>query len=406
MLVSPFAFFRGAAAIMAADLASTPDSGLKTQLCGDAHLSNFGIFGTHERRFVFDINDFDETHPGPWEWDVKRLAASFAVAGRECGFSRKRRAAIVASTVRGYRETMRTLAASPGLDVWYSHLEVDKLLARIRRKFTAKRLAQVEKDVAKARTKDSMRAFSKLTGIVDGERRIVSDPPLIVSIDELLEEEGVRGIDDQIRTMVHKYRRTLTPERRDLLDQYRLVHIARKVVGVGSVGTRAWVVLFIGRDESDPLMLQVKQAEASVLEPYLGASAYKNSGQRVVVGQRRMQAAGDPFLGWTDVKGGVEGSGERDYYVRQLWDWKGSATIEAMSAGGLAAYGRTCAWTLARAHARSGDRIGIASYLGSGTVFDRAIVAFAETYADQNERDFATLAEAVETGRVEAQAGL
>ncbi|HXY84348.1 MAG TPA: DUF2252 domain-containing protein [Gaiellaceae bacterium] len=406
MLVSPFAFFRGTASIMAADLASTPGSGYRAQLCGDAHLSNFGIFGTPERRFVFDINDFDETHPGPWEWDVKRLAASFAVAGRDCGFSRKQRARIVASTVRSYRETMRELAVSPSLMIWYSHLEIDPLLARLRRKLSTKRLARVEKDVAKARTKDSMRAFSKLTGVVDGERKIVSDPPLIVSIEELLDEAGVQLLDGDIRTMVNKYRRTLTHDRRDLLDQYRLVHIARKVVGVGSVGTRAWIVLFLGRDEDDPLMLQVKQAEASVLEPYLGASEYKNSGQRVVVGQRRMQAAGDPFLGWTHVKGGAEGAGERDYYVRQLWDWKGSATIEAMIPSALARYGRVCASTLARAHARSGDRIGIAGYLGRGSVFDQAMVSFAETYADQNERDYAALAEAVETGRVEAQTGL
>ncbi len=405
MLVSPFAFFRGGAAIMAADLARTSDSGFSTQLCGDAHLANFGIFGTPERKFVFDINDFDETLPGPWEWDVKRLAASLAVAARESGFRPKQRAGIVSSATRGYRTTMREFAAKSNLQVWYSHLEVESVLRRLRRDFSARRLAQVEADIAKARTKDHMRATKKLTRAVDGERKFVSDPPLIVSIEELIAGEGWRSIDDEIRNMVQTYRATLIRDRRDLLDQYRLVHIARKVVGVGSVGTRAWIALFVGRDDSDPLVLQIKEAQPSVLEQYLGKSEYSNSGERVVDGQRRMQAAGGPFLGWTHVERGLDGQA-RDYYIRQLWDWKGSATIEAMSPEGMAEYGRMCGWTLARAHARSGDRIAIAAYLGSGDTYDKAITSFAEAYADQNERDYAALAEAVQSRRIEAQTGL
>ena len=405
MLVSPFAFFRGAAAIMAADLAATPDSGFRTQLCGDAHLSNFGIFGTPERRFVFDINDFDETLPGPWEWDVKRLGASLAVAARESGFRQKQRTVIVTSATRAYRTTMREFAAQSNLQVWYSHLEIESVMRRLRRDFSARRLAYVEADVAKARTKDHMRATSKLTRVIEGERRFVSDPPLIVSIEELVAGEGWRAIEDEIRSMVQMYRASLTRERRDLLDQYRLVHLARKVVGVGSVGTRAWIGLFLGRDDSDPLVLQIKEAQRSVLERYLPNSEFANSGERVVDGQRRMQAAGGPFLGWTHVERGLDGQA-RDYYVRQLWDWKGSATIESMSPEGMAEYGRLCGWTLARAHARSGDRIAIAAYLGSGDAFDTAITAFAEAYADQNERDYAALGEAVRSGRIEPQTGL
>ena len=405
MLVSPFAFFRGAAAILAADLAGTPDSGLRAQLCGDAHLSNFGIFGTPERKFVFDINDFDETLPGPWEWDVKRLAASLAVAARESGFTPKQRAKIVASATRSYRTTMAEFAAKSNLQVWYSRLEVESVMRRLHRQFGARRLAYVEADIAKARTKDHMRAASKLTRVVGGERRFVSDPPLIVSIDELVAGDGLREIDNEIRGMVQKYRATLTRDRRDLLDQYRLVHIARKVVGVGSVGTRAWIALLVGKDDSDPLVLQVKEAQRSVLEQYLGNSEFANNGERVVDGQRRMQAAGGPFLGWTHIKRGLDGQA-RDYYVRQLWDWKGSATIEAMSPDGMAEYARLCGWTLARAHARSGDRIAIAAYLGSGNAFDKAITSFAEAYANQNERDYAALRAAAASGHITVQTGL
>jgi uncharacterized protein (DUF2252 family) len=405
MLESPFAFFRGAALVMASDLADTVSSGFVAQLCGDAHLSNFGVFGTPERKLVFDINDFDETHPGPWEWDLKRLVASLVVAGRECGFGEGRRAQVVTAAVSDYRATMRKLARSRSLRVWYAHLEVDSLLAQLRREFDPERLARVEADVAKARTRDSMRAVSKFTGIVGGERRIISEPPLIVSIDELTEDERWHEIADEIQNMVAAYRETLAPERRDLLDQYRLVHIARKVVGVGSVGTRAWIALFLGTNDADPLVLQIKEAQRSVLEGFLAESEYENHAERVVVGQRRMQAIGDPFLGWTRIDRGLDGL-PRDYYVRQLWDWKGSATIEALSARGLEAYGRTCAWTLARAHARSADRVAIASYVGGGDVLDRSLVTFAEAYADQNERDYAALLEAVETGRIAAERGL
>jgi uncharacterized protein (DUF2252 family) len=405
MLVSPFAFYRGAAAIMAADLSSTPASGYRVQACGDAHLSNFGIFGTPERKFVFDMNDFDETLPAPWEWDVKRLAASITVAGRESGLSRKQRGAAVSAATRSYRTTMRSLAADRAMHVWYAHLQVHHLLQELRAEFSARQLTQVEEDVAKARTKDSMRAVRKLTGRVDGERRFLDDPPLVVTLESLFGEENWHQIADEVESMVQSYRAALSPERRDLLDQYRLVHVARKVVGVGSVGTRAWVALFVGVDSDDPLVLQVKEAQTSVLEPFAGASEYENHGERVVVGQRRTQAAGDALLGWTHIERGLDGA-RRDYYVRQLWDWKGSATLDGMSARGFAAYARTCGSTLARAHARTGDRVGIAAYLGSGDAFDRALVAFAEVYADQNERDYAALQTAVESGRIDAEHGV
>ncbi len=405
MLVSPFAFYRGAAAIMAADLAATPASGYRVQTCGDAHLSNFGIFGTPERKFIFDMNDFDETLPAPWEWDVKRLAASFAVAGREGGLSRKQRARAVAATVQSYRTTLRSLADGRAVDVWYAHLQVHHLMRDLRAEFSAKRLVQVEADVAKAQTKDSIRALKKLTGHVDGERRFIDDPPLIVTLESLFGAEAWRSIADEVEAMIDAYRSALSPERRDLLDQYHLVHVARKVVGVGSVGTRAWVALFVGTDADDPLMLQVKEAQPSVLEPFAGASEYEHHGERVVVGQRRLQAAGDALLGWTRIESGLDG-GQRDYYVRQLWDWKGSATLEGMSPEGMAAYGRTCGATLARAHARTGDRVGIAAYLGSGDAFDGALADFAEAYADQNERDYATLQAAVESGRITAEQGV
>jgi uncharacterized protein (DUF2252 family) len=402
MLVSPFAFFRGAAAIMASDLASTPVSGYRVQACGDAHLSNFGIFGTPERKFVFDMNDFDETLPAPWEWDMKRLAASFAVAGREGGLSRRQRARVLAAGAAAYRSTMRSLAADRAMHVWYSHLQVHHLLRELRAEFSASRLTRVEADVAKARTKDSMRAVRKLTAHIDGERRFLDDPPLVVTLESLFGKEGWHAIADEVESMVASYRSALSPERRDLLDQYRLVHVARKVVGVGSVGTRAWIALFVGVDSDDPLVLQVKEAQASVLEPFAGASEFAHHGERVVVGQRRLQAAGDALLGWTRIERGLDGE-QRDYYVRQLWDWKGSATLEGMSPRGLAAYARICGATLARAHARTGDRVGIAAYVGSGDVLDRALVRFAETYADQTELDYATLQAAVESGRVVAE---
>jgi uncharacterized protein (DUF2252 family) len=390
---------------MASDLAATPRSGIRAQLCGDAHLSNFGVFGTPERKLLFDINDFDETHPGPWEWDVKRLAASFAVAGRERGFSERERAAIIASLMLEYRNAMRTFASMHNLEVWYAHLDIDRLVAEQRDAVSSKIVAGTEAALAKARTRDSMRAFEKLTHVVDGQPRIISDPPLIVPIEELA--PGIDQVDvaKAWRAMFRDYRRSLAPERRYLLEQFELTHFARKVVGVGSVGTRAWIVLLLGRDHGDPLFLQLKEAVPSVLEPFLGPSEYDNCAQRVVAGQRLMQAASDIFLGWKRIARGLDGR-QRDFYVRQLHDWKGSAVVDSMRPKGMSAYGRLCGWTLARAHARSGDRIAIASYLGRSDTFDQAIVAFSEAYADQNERDYDALVGAVKSGRITAETGL
>jgi uncharacterized protein (DUF2252 family) len=405
MLVSPFAFFRGAALPMASDLASTPDSGITVQLCGDAHLSNFGVFGSPERHLVFDINDFDDTLPGPWEWDVKRLAASFAVAGRERGSSARQRTAIVTDVVREYRTAMRAFASMRNLDVWYAHVDTDVLLETMRAELSHREASDTEAALARDRTRDSMRAYERLTHLVDGEPRIISDPPLIVPVEELSSAVAGEDLARWWTKVFRDYRRTLSPDRRQLLEQFDLVHFAHKVVGVGSVGTLAWIALLLGRDSGDPLFLQVKEAQPSVLEAYLGKSVFDNCGQRVIVGQRLMQAASDTFLGWKRVARWVDGS-RRDFYVRQLKDWKGSADVERMRRKELAAYGRLCGWTLARAHARSGDRIAIASYLGAGTAFDVAIVAFAETYADQNERDYEALVAAVKSGRIEAQTGL
>jgi len=406
MLASPFAFFRGGALIMAADLARTPNSGLQAQLCGDAHLSNFGVFGSPERNLVFDINDFDETAPGPWEWDIKRLATSFAIAGRENGFSDAERRAVVLATVGSYREAMSAFSGMRNLEVWYASLPAERAL----REFTAgvdpKRVKKAESDIAKARTKDSMQAFDKLTRNVDGEPRIISDPPLIVPLDELLPAGTDRdALQDEIRSLIRTYRRTLETDRRHLLESFRFVDIARKVVGVGSVGTRAWIALFLGAGNRDPLFLQVKEAQHSVLEQFVGRSEYRNCGQRVVAGQRLMQASSDIFLGWEHSTAGLDGL-ERDFYVRQLKDWKGSFPIEAARVESSIAYGKACGWTLARAHARTGDRIAIANYLGKSDGFDRAIASFAETYADQNERDYDRLRQAVQTGRITAQTGV
>jgi len=404
MLVSPFAFYRGAALIMASDLAGTPRSGLTVQLCGDTHLSNFGAFGSPERRLLFDINDFDETLPGPWEWDVKRLAASFAVAGRENGFAEGDRNTVIVATVAAYREAMRAFAGMRNLEVWYAHLDVDEAIADFARVGDRKATKRAQANVAKARTRDSMQAFAKLTRLVDGEPRIVSDPPLIVPVDELAGENGRReALVDAMREIMRSYRSTLTNDRRQLLEQFRYVDMARKVVGVGSVGTRAWIVLMLGIDGRDPLFLQAKEAQPSVLERFVGKSRYSNQGERIVRGQRLMQAASDIFLGWHRATNTLDGVG-RDFYVRQLRDWKGSAIVEGMSPSTLATYGGFCGWTLARAHARSGDRVAIASYLGGGDVFDRALAEFAERYADQNERDYSALQEAVDAGRLEAVA--
>jgi uncharacterized protein (DUF2252 family) len=405
MLVSPFTFYRGAALIMAADLAATPRSGLNAQLCGDAHLSNFGVFASPERQLMFDINDFDETLPGPWEWDVKRMAASFEIAGRDRGFAPADRRAIVARGVQEYRERMRQAAEMRILDVWYTHIEIGRAIEQLRSQIDRKQARTTEKNIAKARTRDSMQAFSKLTREVDGERRIVGDPPLIVPVEDLMAPGTAREETEEfLRGLLRAYRRTLETDRKHLLEEFRYAHMARKVVGVGSVGTRAWIVLMLGRDGQDPLFLQAKEAEASVLERFVGKSAFRNHGQRVVAGQRLMQAASDIFLGWQQVTG-LDGK-VRDFYIRQLRDWKGSADVDNMRVPALTAYARLCGATLARAHARSGDRIAIAAYLGKTDAFDRAIADFSSAYADQNERDYQAVVEAVNSGRLTAQTGL
>jgi uncharacterized protein (DUF2252 family) len=405
MLVSPFTFYRGAALIMAADLAATPRSGLHAQICGDAHLSNFGVFASPERQMMFDINDFDETLPGPWEWDVKRLAASFEIAGRDRGFTPAERRSIVLAMAENYRTRMKWAAGMRNLDIWYAHIEVEALFEQLQSAATKKQQAKARANLAKARTKDSMQAFAKLTQEVDGERRIIADPPLIIPIEDLLPPGRERDeIEGEVRGIIRGYRRTLETDRRHLLENFDYAHMARKVVGVGSVGTRAWILLLLGRDDQDPLFLQAKEAQESVLERFVGKSQYTNSGQRVVAGQRLMQAASDIFLGWHRLTG-LDGQ-VRDFYMRQLRDWKGSADIDTMAASVMTLYARICAATLARAHARSGDRIAIASYLGNSDVFDRAIADFSSAYADQNERDYQALAQAVDSGRVVAQTGL
>ena len=402
MLVSPFSYFRGAALPMAADLAHTPRSGLTVQLAGDAHLSNFGLFGSPERHLFFDVNDFDETLPGPWEWDVKRLAASLEVAGRDHEFDETQRRSIVRNAVRSYREAMRAMARMSMLEVWYARIDTNELVPRFRSLLDRKRTPSVWRAINKARAHDSHQAFDKLCQQLDGEPRFVHDPPLIVPVEKLLPDVDDEAALDEVRGFIGGYYDTLPPDRRQLLDQYRLVHAARKVVGVGSVGTEAWIVLLLdGRGA--PLLLQVKEAQVSVLEQFTFKSEFTNHGQRVVAGQHLMQSASDIFLGWE--RFGLRGS-ERDYYVRQLRDWKGSADIDGMTSAGMRLWGEMCGWTLARAHARSGDRIAIASYLGKSGEFDNAIVDFSMAYADQNERDYALLQEAAASGRVVADAGL
>jgi uncharacterized protein (DUF2252 family) len=409
MLVSPFTFYRGAALIMAADLAATPASGVTVQLCGDAHLSNFGLFGTPERKMVFDINDFDETLPGPWEWDVKRLAASFEIMGRDRGFTPANRRAIVMAGVGEYRDRMRQAARMGGLAAWYDHLEAGVLLKLVRNEVRVKRVSKgegqaVQAMVAKARTRDSTRVFTKRAEEIDGELRIVADPPVIIPIEDLAKPGSEwENPTPLIKKLLNSYRRTLAHHHHPL-EEYRYVHTAYKMVGVGSVGTRCYIMLLLGRDHNDPLFLQVKEAQASVLERFAGKSTYPHHGQRVVVGQRLMQAATDIFLGWQRIKG-LDGV-TRDYYVRQFHDWKGSADVETMLVPGATLYSRICGATLARAHARWGDRIAIASYLGKGDAFDRAIADFSATYADQNERDYAAFTAAIRSGRLVAQTGL
>jgi uncharacterized protein (DUF2252 family) len=406
MMVSPFTYYRGAALPMASDLATTPVSGLPVQACGDAHLCNFGIFGSAERRLVFDINDFDETLPGPWEWDVKRLAASIEVAARESGFPGRKRRQIVSSTIGRYREAMRAFAGMSELGVWYARADMEELRAQLEDQLKARQRKAVDKSLAKARTRDSMQEVGRLARIVDGRPRIISDPPLVVPIDELMPEETDRaGLETLLTELIGKYRRTLQTDRRYLLDQFELADMARKVVGVGSVGTRCWIVLMLGRDMADPLFLQIKEAEASVLSRFVGAGRYPNQGQRVVAGQRLMQASSDILLGWQRNDAGLDGK-PHDFYVRQLRDWKYSLDIEDLIPRGMRLYGQLCGWTLARAHARSGDRIAIAAYLGASDTFDQAVTEFAVAYADQNEKDHQALLDAASSGRITAERDL
>jgi uncharacterized protein (DUF2252 family) len=404
MLVSPFTFYRGAASIMAHDLAGTPRSGLTVQCCGDAHLSNFGVFASPERALVFDINDFDETLPGPWEWDVKRLAVSMLIAARSNGFRAKEQDRIVLDTVVRYRTAMAEFAGMKNLDVWYAHLDTQRVLQDYASQFRPKAVKRTEKALAKARTKDSMTAFSKLTHVVDGQARIVDESPLIVPIDQLVAGREREEMFEALHQQLRGYRDSLEFDRRVLLETFEVTDFARKVVGVGSVGTRAWIALMLGRDGQDPLFLQIKEAEASVMEEFLGPSQFSNHGERVVVGQRLMQATSDIFLGWLH-ESGLDDK-PRDYYARQLKDWKGSAEIEQMVPKGMATYGKLCGWTLARAHARTGDRIAIAAYLGNSDSFDRAVVEFSKAYADQNERDYRALTEAVNSGKIRAETGV
>ena len=408
MMVSPFTYYRGAALPMASDLAATPVTGLAVQACGDAHLSNFGLFGSPERRLMFDVNDFDETLPGPWEWDVKRLAASLEVAGRGNGFPARQRRGIAMSAVGRYRQAMRQFAGMTNLEVWYARADIDQLRAQFDSQLAEQQRRRLDRGLARARTRDSLQEVAKLTRMVDGELRIISDPPVLVPIDELMPAETTReGLKAFIVGLIASYRRTLETDRRYLLEQYQFCDMARKVVGVGSVGTRCWIILMLGRDESDPVFLQVKEAEASVLSRFVGASKYKNQGERVVAGQRLMQEASDIFLGWQHTEGEATLDGKpRDFYIRQLRDWKFSLEIDAMVPEGVRMYGALCGWTLARAHARSGDRIAIAAYLGGSDVFDRAITEFAVAYADQNERDHQALIDAVKSGRITAEPGV
>ncbi len=393
MLLSPFSFFRGAASVMAADLAPTPRTGLTVQLSGDAHLANFGVFAASDRRLVFSLNDFDETLPGPFEWDVKRLVTSFEVAGRERGFDRKQRRAANLTAVRSYRLALHDFAQSRTLDVWYAREEVDGIVQRWSTEVRAKRLDQIEHDLAKRGTKDNLSALAKLTEVVDGKRQIVSDPPLIVPLEDPVPAE-----------IYESYRRTLAVDRRQLVERFRVTEVARKVVGVGSVGTQTWIVLLLGRDDDDPLFLQVKEAQTSVLEPFLGGPGFANQGRRVVVGQWLTQAARDLLLGWTRAAD-ADGT-ERDYYVRQLWDGKASVDLETFDPEAMDLYAEVCGRTLAHAHARSGDPIALAAYLGRGQAFDHALASFADAYADQNERDYAALEAAAADGRVKVERGV
>jgi len=404
MLVSPFAYFRGAALPMAADLAGTRSSELRAQLCGDAHLSNFGAFASPERRLVFDLNDFDETLPGPFEWDVKRLVASMTVAGRENGLTSGKRRRVAVATAAAYRTAMREFAAMSILNVWYARFDVEDALARLKSDMPKKAVRRTKAQIAKARTRDSTQALAKLTTITDGQHRIISDPPLIIPLEELAGHLDVDAVYWFLRRLFSGYERTMPAYQRRLVERFALTRVARKVVGVGSVGTETWILLIEPDDGFDPLLLQAKEAQRSALADYAGQSGYRNQGERVVAGQHLMQAVSDIFLGWQSAT--PPGRRSADYYFRQLRDWKYSAEIEGMSAAAMTDYGRMCGWTLARAHARTGDRIAIAAYLGKSDRFDHAVADFAESYADQTERDHTALADAVASGRVQAQVGI
>lgn len=400
MLVSPFTFFRGAAAIMAGDLAGTPASGLDVQLCGDAHLSNFGMFASPERTLVFDLNDFDETYPGPWEWDLKRLAASLVIAGRENGFSTKQTRKVVSAAVRRYRDAMRTFADLGNLALWYSHVDLAAALDLWGPKADPQLRRRFNKTVTKARGHDHLRAMGKLTAIVDGQRRFIADPPVVVPLSELAPDVQHDEITTTVEGILSGYAASLDPSHRALVSSYTFVDTARKAVGVGSVGTRCWIVLMRGRDDHDPLLLQVKEAQRSVLAPHLGPPGQDHEGERVVLGQRLMQAASDPFLGWERITG-LDGQA-RDFYVRQLHDWKGSAAVETMTPKAMRLYGELCAWTLARGHARTGDRVALAAYLGDDDAVPAAITEFAHAYADLNDRDYAAFKDADAAGELAA----
>lgn len=404
MLVSPFAFYRGGAAIMAADLSTLPTGGLRAQLCGDAHLMNFGIFDSPERALVFGLNDFDETLPGPIEWDVMRLAASMEVAGRDLGFDQIQREHVVAATVRAYREAMAEFAQMRNLDVWYARMSAEELQQRLATLADRSSAKEAKKRLEKALRRDHLHAFERHLHVVDGQPKFISNPPVLVPAEELLTGEARERYVEVIQTFLHQYRASLSPERQVLMEGYRFVALARKVVGVGSVGTRAWVVLMQGRDAADPLLLQLKEAQPSVLAPYAGATEYQCEGHRVVEGQRLMQAASDHLLGWYDLRA-LDGE-HRDYYVRQLWDGKASIEVEHLTDKGLAVYGEACGWTLARGHARSGDRVAMAAFLGEDTAFDEAVTAFATSYADTNEADHARLLEAERDGTIEVVHGV
>jgi uncharacterized protein (DUF2252 family) len=405
MAASPFAYYRGAALPMAADLATATNTGLQVQLCADAHLSNFGGFASPERAMLFDINDFDETAPGPFEWDVKRLAASLEVAGRGRGFDSTTTQTVVLAGTRSYQQAMRTFAGMSSLAIWYARLGISEMTERWGGAAGKKMVQQAERNVTKAQTKDQIKARAKLTRTVGGQLRFISDPPLLVPVDEVYDDVEAERLEASIHEAIRGYRRTLPGDRRRLLESYRFADLARKVVGVGSVGTRAWVALFVGKDEDDTLILQVKEAEASVIERFVTKSAFNNHGQRVVEGQRLMQAASDIFLGWQRVSAGADGK-PHDYYVRQLWDWKLSADVDTMGPDTLGVYAEICGWALALGHARSGDPIAIGSYLGGGDAFPRALADFASAYADQNETDHQALLDAITTGQIQAQTGI